>query len=126
MKPGDLSDSRERLRAQVKAAQDAKPFPEYPRNGSLRHCRRAKWFGGGIIHCGVAQLEFGVEGEAEPIYLLLSERDMRIIASSVAESQNLTKVQSDKSSGSPAFDGSPEDGQKLLPLTKSSKAWGAE
>jgi len=85
--------------AEADAAWKAKPFPDYPPDGSLRHCRRAKLFGVGFIRNGVAQLKFGVDGEERPICVLLSERDMRIIATCVAESQPSTKIQPEGPAG---------------------------
>lgn len=100
-------------------------FPDYPPDGSLRRCRRAKLLGLGG-RTGVWFLLFGVEGEPELVRLLLSGEDVRWIADRAAENHSLTNVQSDKSSGRPAFEGSPDDGQSQVPPTKSSSAWRGE
>jgi len=101
-------------------------LPDYPPDGSLRTFRRARWRSVGVPRFGVRSLSFTVEGEADPVRLLLPEQDAALIAKIFSEPQTRTNVQSDNSAGNSAAAARPQEGRSQLASFRASKAWGGK
>jgi len=56
-------------------------LPSYPPDGSLRECVRARWVGCRHPQFGVVRLQFELEDSDAPLNLLVSEDELRRVAS---------------------------------------------